>query len=171
MLKPQDIVILLKLVSQGSERWSYNQLAYELVMSPAEVHAGIKRAIQSSLFDPSQRRPIKQALFEFLKHGIKYSFPPDRGGPTRGMPTGSAAAPLSAEFVDAGENPVWPDPEGDQRGYEFSPLYKSVPEAARKDAELYELLTLVDAIRGGRTRERNMAIDELQRRLELTENE
>ena len=168
MLKPQDIVILLKLVSLGSERWSYNQLAYELVMSPAEVHAGIKRAIQSGLFDSNQRHPIKQALFEFLKHGIKYSFPPDRGGPTRGMPTGSAAAPLSSEFIDVGENPVWPNPEGELRGYEFSPLYKSVPEAAKKDSGLYELLALVDAVRGGRARERNMAIDELERRLGLS---
>jgi len=165
MLKPQDIVILLKLVCQGSERWSYNQLAYELVMSPAEVHAGIKRTIQSGLFDPHQRCPIKQALFEFLKHGIRYSFPPDRGGPTRGMPTGSIAAPLLDEFVEVDENPVWPTPDGERRGYEFSPLYKTAPQAAQKDQGLYELLSLVDAIRGGRTRERNQAILELEKRL------
>lgn len=32
--------------------------------------------------------------------------------------------------------PVWPDPEGPERGQAFSPLYRSVPKAARKDAIL-----------------------------------
>jgi hypothetical protein len=61
--------------------------------------------------------------------------------------------------------PVWPDPEGEVRGESFSPLYKSVPRAARADHRLYELLVLVDAIRGGRSREREIAIWEISKRL------
>jgi hypothetical protein len=61
--------------------------------------------------------------------------------------------------------PVWPDPEGDTRDYEFSPLYKTVPKAALKDKKLYELLSSVDAIRDGRGREREIAIKELKARL------
>jgi len=60
---------------------------------------------------------------------------------------------------------VWPDPDGEARGSSFTPLYKSVPGAARADPALYELLVLVDAIRGGRARERDIAIRELQQRL------
>ena len=41
--------------------------------------------------------------------------------------------------------PVWPDPEGQVRGYEFSPLYSSVPHACKADPKLYELLALVEA--------------------------
>ena len=63
--------------------------------------------------------------------------------------------------------PVWPDPQGELRGASFTPLYKSVPKAARADPQLYELLVLVDAIRGGRAREREIAIKELTNRLEL----
>lgn len=37
-------------------------------------------------------------------------------------------------------------------------------EAARRDPALYELLALVDALRGGRARERKLAQDELARR-------
>ena len=48
-LKPQDILILLKMVALGREPWSYNQLAYELGMSASEVHAGVKRAVQVGL--------------------------------------------------------------------------------------------------------------------------
>ena len=57
------------------------------------------------------------------------------------------------------------DPEGSIRGESFSPLYKSVPIAAKNDSKLYELLALVDAIRGGQTREREMAKKELKKRL------
>ena len=51
------------------------------------------------------------------------------------------------------------------KGYEFSPIYKSVPKAATVDLKLYELLALVDAIRDGRARERNLAVSEIRKRL------
>ena len=44
------------------------------------------------------------------------------------------------------------------------PLYRSVPQAASNDPELYALLSLIDAIRVGRMREQRLAIDELEKR-------
>ena len=61
--------------------------------------------------------------------------------------------------------PVWPDPEGDTQGFSFSPLYRTVPDAARRDHCLYELLALTDAIRDGGARERDVAARELRARL------
>ena len=166
VLKPQDIVILLKLVAIGERRWAYNSLANELAMSPAEVHAGIKRCIAAKLFDRQRKVPIKSALQEFLAHGVKYTFPPDRGAMTRGIPTGFAAPPLNLRITQPAEDPpVWPYPEGNVKGYSFSPLYKSVPKAVQTDHALYELLALVDAIRDGRARERELAVKELADRL------
>jgi hypothetical protein len=78
------------------------------------------------------------------------------------------AAPPLNEIISPAEGehpPVWPDPEGSARGYELEPLYPSVPKAARLDNGLYELLALVDAIRDGRARERNLAVEHLQKRL------
>jgi hypothetical protein len=63
--------------------------------------------------------------------------------------------------------PVWPDEAGEVRGLEFAPLYKSVPQAARRDPRLYELLVLVDAIRGGQLEVREVAVRELRVRLGL----
>lgn len=166
ILKPQDILILLKVLSIADEKWSYASLARDLCMSTSEIHAGIRRTVAARLMDSKQRRPIRKALEEFLVHGVKYAFPPDRGSLTRGIPTGYAAPPLKDIISQTNEAPpVWPDPEGDRRGYEFSPLYKSVPAAARKDKALYELLALVDAIRDGKARERDIAIKELKPRL------
>ncbi|MGE4344025.1 MAG: hypothetical protein AB7F20_07020 [Geoalkalibacter sp.] len=166
-LKPQDILILLKLVTMGAKPWSYNGLANELFMSPSETHSGIKRATMARLFDVSRNIPLVKALEEFLVHGVKYAFPPIRGPLTRGIPTSHAAPPLKEYFaLSKDPPPVWPDAEGPVRGYEFSPLYKSVPKAAACDRNLYELLALVDAIREGRARERELAVKELKLRLE-----
>ena len=49
ILRPQDILVLLKLVAIGCNDWSYNRLAVELGMSPSEVHSALKRALTASL--------------------------------------------------------------------------------------------------------------------------
>jgi hypothetical protein len=51
------------------------------------------------------------------------------------------------------------------RGNAFHPLYPTVPDAAKKNPALYELLVLFDAIRGGSARERALAIELLEERL------
>ncbi len=169
-LKPQDILLLLKLVALGKKSWSFNKLAVDLGMSASEVHAAAKRAIAARLAvkEDANIYPNIRNLEEFLLHGIQYVFVPERGGLNRGMPTAYASAPMNDWFVEDNEPPpIWPDPEGDVRGESFSPLYKSAPVAAKNDSELYQLLALVDAIRGGRAREREMAKNELKKRLEL----
>jgi hypothetical protein len=169
VLKPQDIFVLLKLIAIGKSDWSYAGLAVDLAMSPSEVHAAIKRAHRAQLCFENQSRmvPNTSNLSEFLIYGIRYVFIPERGEITRGMPTIFAAAPLVDKLVSSGDlPPVWPDPEGDTRGQSFSPLYQSAPAAARKDEKLYQLLVLVDALRGGNTRERKIASREIRDRFE-----
>jgi hypothetical protein len=168
ILKPQDILVLLKLVALGRQPWAYAWLAVQLGMSPSQLHSAVQRALATRL---AQREgetivPNIRNLEEFLIHGLKYVFVPEQGEMMRGMPTAHAAPPLAQFFASTGEPPpVWPDPEGTARGQSFSPLYKLAPQAARSDPRLYELLVLVDAIRGGRAREREIAIRELQKRL------
>lgn len=169
-LKPQDILLLLKLVALGKKSWSFNKLAVELGMSASEVHAAAKRALAARLAVKEDENilPNIRNLEDFLLHGIQYVFIPERGGLNRGMPTAYASAPMNAWFVEDNEPPpIWPDPEGNVRGESFSPLYKSAPVAAKNDPELYQLLALLDAIRGGRARERDIAKKELKKRLEL----
>jgi len=112
-------------------------------------------------------RPNRGNLKEFLIHGAKYVFPVERGGETRGIPTAEAAPPLKQHFPqDFPLPPVWPYAEGSVRGLEFSPLSKNVPYAVLHDRKLYELLALLDAVREGRAREREIAIDELTERID-----
>jgi len=167
-LKSIDIIIVLKLLTLGDRLWSYRSLANDLFVIPSVLHPGVNRAIESKLLDPSTKRPRKRALEEFLVHGVKYVFPPKRGGLVRGIPTGYAAPPLNSAIVQSTEHPpVWPYEHGNVRGYEFSPLHQCVPMAAECDPKLYELLALLDAIRGGRAREASIAIVKLRERLGL----
>jgi hypothetical protein len=105
-----------------------------------------------------------RALEEFLVHGIKYAFPPEKGGMTRGIPTASAAEPLNRKMTQE-PVPVWPFEQGSKRGYAFLPLYRRAPQAALKDRELYQLLALVDALRDRSARERELAKRELSAQL------
>ena len=169
-LRAQDVLVLLKIIANRPPTSSYNILAVELGMSPSEVHAALRRAVTARLAvrDNNKLAPNISNLEEFLVFGVKYVFVPDRGGITRGMPTAHAAPPLVDKFAPsvAEPPPVWPDPEGEVRGTAFSPIYKAAPRAARQDVQLYELLVLVDAIRDGRARERQIAVTELRERLQ-----
>jgi len=168
VLKPQDLLVMLKLVALKQTGWAYNAIALALGMSPSEVHAAVKRALiaRLALREGDRILPNNRNMKEFLVHGLKYVFVPEKGELTRGIPTGYAAPPLESFFPTSSEPPpVWPDADGEVRGEAFSPLYKSVPKAAREDRNLYELLVLADAIRGGRARERDIAVKEIQKRL------
>jgi len=167
-LKPQDVLVLLKLVAIGPRAWTYASLAAELGMSSSQLHDAIGRVLKARLAVKRAGSivPRIRNLEGFLIHGLPYVFVPERGAMTRGLPTSHAASPLVQKIVSDGEPPpVWPDPGGEVRGITFSPLCKCAPHAARADPALYELLALVDAIRDGRARERAIAARELKQRL------
>ena len=181
MLKPQDIVILLKILStmtltkgHPNQELSQNELARLLCISPSEVNAGIKRLILSGLLGPVQRSnrfiflPIKAAVEECLISAVKYFLPVQLGAYTRGIIT-SYAAPIFEKLIVLGDDPVpvWPYGEGNQRGLALEPLYRSVPQSLAKhpDQLFYEMLVLIDAIRTGRARERSIAINLLKEKI------
>ncbi len=163
--KSQDVVVALK-IALGGLRPSYADLALQLGMSASEVHASVRRLIDSRLLDPDSKGIRRDALRNYLVHGVPHAFPASPKEITRGIPTAWAAPAMAKKTVGADQiPPVWPDPDGSVQGAAVEPLYGSVPRAARKDPELYALLALVDALRIGRARERNIAEKEIGRRL------
>lgn len=160
VLKPQDLYVLLALLSRGGGSVGYPELAAQTGLAVSAVHSALKRAAVAQLAIFQERRPVllKAQLREFLLHGAKYVFPPMWSSLTRGVPTGYAAAPLNAVIAASSDPvPVWSHPKGKVRGIGLIPLYPSVPEAALKDERLYELLSLFDALRSGQARERSAA--------------
>jgi hypothetical protein len=166
-MKPQDILVLLKILLKEENPWRFSDLANELEMSVSEVHSALVRSQQAGLMDTEGRQVFHSALIEFLLHGLRYVFPAIPGSICRGMPTSHSAPPLSKQIVQGEEKYVWPDDDGRVRGQSITPLYSSAPSAAKKDPRLYELLALIDALRVGRTREKTLAQAELKKRIKM----
>jgi hypothetical protein len=173
-MKAQDILIILKIQSicdqadgDSPPSWSQRQLAETTNVSLSQVNAACRRLEQIGLLSPGKHQIVRSSLLEFLVHGLQYIFPVQMGPVVRGMPTGYAADPLKSEFLSSEKEllPVWPDAQGSVRGLSFEPIYRTASTAARKDQRLYEYLVLVDAIRGGRARERTKAVEILTQRL------
>jgi hypothetical protein len=173
MTKPQDIVVLAKLLSYQKKKknWTQASLAEELCLSSSQVNYAIKRLLASRLLSPvkieSERKPTPfiQLCEEFLIHGFKFVFPPEFGSHITGLPTAYAAPPLN-KIIVAGNDPipVWPAMgEGVGKGIELKPLYHCVPKSIIKfpDQYFYELLALLDALRSGRARERNIGAEKI----------
>ena len=154
-LKPQDLYVLLVLLSRGGGSVGYPELAEQTGLAVSAVHGAVKRAAAAQLAMFEERRPV---VLKTQLHGAKYAFPPVWGSLTRGVPTGYAAAPLNKVIAPSADPvPVWPHPKGTVRGLSLVPLYPSVPGAALKDERLYAILSLFDALRSGQARERAAA--------------
>lgn len=172
MLKPQDCIILIKLLANPGVDWSQRELAKALCISLSEINAGIKRLGDAGLLrkdSDDKLFPNINAADEFLVSGIKFIFPAKLGEYTRGTPT-AIAAPIFHDKIALGNDPipVWPDAMGKKRGVALAPLHPSIPKALRENPDqlFYELLVLIDAIRSGRPRERNLAVALLKEKLE-----
>ncbi|WP_294639354.1 hypothetical protein [uncultured Aquabacterium sp.] len=167
-LKPFDFVLAIKIAVNKDKDFLIAQLAEEFGVSLSTVHGALKRGVAARLLSRSSGplRAVPSALQEFAISGLKYAFPAAVGRSTRGVPT-AIGAPILARHFEATDAPVpvWPHPEGKVFGFELVPLHPSVPKVALKDAALYEVLALVDAIRVGTAREREIAVNELQAKL------
>jgi hypothetical protein len=168
-LKPQDLVVLLRLSLEAEAMPTYATLGLELGLAASKVHASLVRAQQAQLvFKDADGKPrlVREALRQFVVFGARYAFPALRGEVTRGLPTLYAASPIKEKILAPNDlPPVWPDKNGKVRGMALYPLYPNVPDAAERNPALYELLVLFDALRAGSARERNIAQDMLNERL------
>jgi len=162
--KSLDIYVLLNL-ALVREFSSYSQLAQRLIMSASEVHASIHRSIKAGLVDSQTRLPMGKPFEEYLFFGVPYAFPAENSMVVRGVPTAYAAPPLSDMVSYSGLPPVWMWGEGMTKGTQVEPLHKSARYMAQREPGFYEVLALVDALRMGRCREREIAEKELRRRL------
>ena len=175
-------MLLLKILAMRSRGYKLplfqNELAVQLCYSASEVNEGFKRLLKAGLlregFESSSilvrgragrmYEPVLSAVEEFLIYGLKYVFPVTLGEYTRGIPTAFAAPVFKGKVVIGNDPiPVWPYPDGKVQGLALAPLYSSIPESITKhpDQPFYDLLAVVDVLRQGRARERDLAIQML----------
>jgi DNA-binding MarR family transcriptional regulator len=162
-LRPVDIPVVLRLAEVPDA--TFQVLAENLGISSSTAHGAVERLTAAGLVYPHERRVNRRNLLEFLEHGIRYAFPSRPRGRAKGVPTAHAAPPLASEIV-SDEALVWPDPSGPAFGEVVDPLYDGAVKLPSRCPSLYEMLTLVDAVRVGRARERNLATEKLRSRLQ-----
>jgi len=159
-MRPLDILVLLKIAAKGDSAWLNKDLAQELFISASEVTESLNRSLLAGFLNQDKKKLFKNALLEFLQHGLKYVFPQRPAGLTKGIPTAHSAPVAVQAFVS--EDPfVWPDASGTVRGQAIEPLYPSVTKAIAQDNQLYDLLALCDMLRVGRVREEKFAAQKL----------
>lgn len=179
-MRPQDVVVILKLIAQRpSSKEEKNAkidlkaimnnqnktIAKNLQMSEAEISESLRRSEYAGLIADKVKKKVNQIAFlEFLIYGIKYVFPTHPGALVRGIPTAHSALPLKDRII-SDEVFVWQHPEGIVRGQAIEPLYHTVPKIAEEDPKLYELLALVDSVRTGTARINSIATKELENRI------
>ena len=164
-MRPQDIVVLVKILSINNNNWRNIDIANALQISPSEVSEALNRCKIARLIDNKKRSVHINAFKEFLIYGLKYVFPTEPGAMVRGIPTAHSASPIKEHISSGVDVYVWPYAKGNIRGQSIEPLYKTIAASVHEDKLFYELLVIIDTIRVGRVREINFAIEELEKRL------
>ncbi len=161
-MRPQDVVILLKILLLKGQDWQYRDLAYALSISISEVSDSLKRSHIAGLVNESKKKVFRQSLMEFIEYGLHYVFPQIPGTMVAGYPTAHSHPYFKKKFISH-EQFVWPYIDGNVRGLAVEPLYKAAVEASQKDSDLYLMLASIDMIRLGRARERKAALLQLKK--------
>ena len=164
-MRPQDIVILLKMTILNETQWTFAEIANALQISETEVSFAMERNKLAGLVSPDKRKVNKLALREFLIYGIKYVFPPQVGHLACGIATAHSASPVKEYISSENDHYVWAYYKGVKRGNIIRPLYDKIPKIVESQPELYALLTIIDTLRVGKKREIDIAINELDKRL------
>lgn len=163
-MRPQDIAILMKIISMGNQTWQLSMLSNSLSISISEISESLNRSKLAKFIDYEKKKVNRQNLMEFLEHGIKYVFPQQPGSMVRGIAT-AHSHPFLKEYFISEMNYVWPDSKGEIIGLSIEPLYPKQIQAVKDNPDFYKLMSLIDVIRVGKVREIKFAIEELKKQL------
>lgn len=134
-------------------------------MSKSAVANSLNRLIALGLVKEEEgaRRVNKLAFRDLLENAIRWVAPAKLGDFELGLPTAQSADVLAEKLVADADPVVMPLPHGPMRGRAVSPLHPLAPKAAARDERLHRLLAIIDALRMGRARDRQVAAKELRR--------
>lgn len=163
-LHPVDVPVVMQLML--SPKATYDRIGHSLGIDGATAFRSVRRLESARLLLSGERRVARHAAMEFVLHAVRYVFYPVIGADGFGVPTAYTAPSLSDEIASS-EALVWACTEGSVRGQTLQPLYEGAPSLPWRNPPLYEALTLVDAVRVGRTRERSRAADRLKAMLSM----
>lgn len=160
MVKDPDVYVLSGLLAHDGP-WSYRSLAERLRVPHPVVQRALERAKGADLYSADRREVHLPHFEEFALHALRFVAPARLGALTPGVPAAWAAEPMASAIRSSGDEPppVWPYAQGRVRGQAIEPLHSAAPEAAENWPELGEVLALLDSLRNGDARVRQVAGD------------
>jgi DNA-binding transcriptional ArsR family regulator len=160
-----DLLIAIMLAARGDTHTSVRRLGENLGLSKSAVANSLRRLRDLGLVKddgPRGRRVNRLALRDCLEHAVRWIAPAKVGDFELGLPTAHSAGVLAKKLSGDYDPVVIPLPHGPVRGRAVTPIHPLAPRAAAKDPSLHRLLALVDALRIGRARDREVAAAELR---------
>jgi len=166
MVKDSDIYVLSGLLAHDGD-WSYRSLAERLGVPHPVVQRALERAKGADLYSADRREVHLPHFEEFALHALRFVAPARLGALTPGAPAAWAAEPMASAIRSSGDEPppVWPYVHGRVRGQAVEPLHSAASEAVESWPELGEVLALLDSLRAGDARVRQVAGDLLSKML------
>lgn len=159
------------------EMFSVRSLGASLGISKTEVSASLRRCSESNLLFLINNHGVislanlnwkvnKKAIFNLIKHAVPYLYPPKLLGFDIGIPTGFSGPALSEEVTSAGNSKIiWSSEYGEAYGQVLEPIYKTIAFASYQDEFVYNCFSLIDAYRLGKAREKDIAINLLEKKI------
>lgn len=160
MLNGRDIFVLAALsIDSSRDRKTIRSISEELGVPHAGIQRSVARLSEAGLYLPRRGAVVESLAVDLMTTGVRFLVPPKYLGQGVGLPTAWYGGRLASRIRSGGEDlpVVWPDPGGGVHGVWLEPLDPAVPELARANAELGELLRAIDASRIGGAREREVA--------------
>ncbi len=97
-MRPQDVIILLKLAIDGEEGSRIKDLSSKLFISGSEISESLNRSSIAGLLSPDSRKVNKDSFLKFLEYGLQYVFPAQLGPVMKGMFTAHSESSLYLSF-------------------------------------------------------------------------
>jgi DNA-binding transcriptional MocR family regulator len=169
MLSPSDIYVLAGALVDPDSEPTLRELARQLHVDHTLVHRALKRAEEAGLYRSASKQVNRANFEELMTHAARFIAPAALGELTRGTPAAWAAKPISERIEQHGDEPppVWPDVDGAVRGQALRPLHPAAVRASQESPALSDLLAILDSLRVGDVRVRQVAAEELHASLSL----
>ena len=160
-MNPQDFIIALFLALEEKPILQ-KDIADRLKISRSAVSYAIKRLGKLKIINLDNQQVMVHSLLDFVQYAIHFIYPTDIGPKVKGIPT-AVSGPILDQLITTEETYVWKSEKGTAIGQEVQPLYERVPEFINYESQLYQVLSLIDAVRIGNSREKNIANKELKK--------
>lgn len=165
-MRPIDLYVLVGAISEQGRGRSLRDLAARLYVDHTTVYRALGRAEKAGLYQSEQRRVHLASFEELAVHAARFIAPAPLAQLTRGIPAAWAAEPISRMIheSDGEPPPVWPSALGVVRGQALEPLHPGAVQAS-SDQALSALLSIIDSLRAGDVRVRDVAAKALREEL------